>query len=156
MEIQKIILDDIEDEETTLGLVRLAKQIADYELFFHINRINSFHFERIEDLVTQGTYYTYQHTVFKGYHRDSKTCFHFISNKSSQCFQKKEITELFTNEQNFNFLINHFTETDFIIKSSDKFTDFSLILLPENLTFQIQEIQLSSTSELYQMLQYYE
>lgn len=36
------------------------------------------------------------------------------------------------------------------------FADFSLILLPENLVFQIQEYLLSSDEELYQLIQYYE
>ena len=34
--------------------------------------------------------------------------------------------------------------------------DFSVILLPENLVFQIQEYLLSSDEELYQLIQYYE
>lgn len=156
MEIQKIILDDSEDDEISIGLVRLAKQMPDYEFFFLINRMNSFCFKRIDDLVTEGIYYSYHYPVFEGYSKDTKDCFHFISNRSSQSIQKKEITELFSDEQDFNFLLNNFQEADYIIKSSEKFPDFSLILLPENLTFQIQEIPLSSNEELYQTLQYYE
>ena len=156
MEIQKFILDDFEDDEITIGLLRLAKQVPDFELFFKINAINNFCFSRIEDLKIVGEYYDYFFSVFEGYSVNSKSCFRFISNKSWKSIQKKEVTELFSNEHNIKLLLENNADIDYIIKSSDKFADFSLILLPENLTFSLQEITISSDTELYQTIQYYE
>lgn len=150
------MLDETDDGEITIGLIRLLKKLPDHEFFFQINRINSFCFERIEDLIVEGFYYTYHFPVFEGYCKESKTRYHFFSNKSSESFKKREITELFTDEQNIKFLLNNFQDVNYIVKNSDVFSDFSLILLPENLTTPIQDFSLSSENELYQMIQYYE
>lgn len=156
MEIQKFILDDFETDDITVGLVRLAKQIPDFEFFFRVNEVNSFTFSRIEDLVLEGNYYSYAFPVFEGYSKVEKTCFRFISNRSSESRLKKEITELFTDEQNIKLLLNNHPDIDYIIKTSDKIADFSLILLPENIAFATQELVLENDSELYQTIQYYE
>ena len=49
-----------------------------------------------------------------------------------------------------------FTFMEYILHSSEQFPDFSVILLPENLVFPIQDYTLSSDEELYQIIQYYE
>lgn len=157
MEVQKLYdLDDIEFEDITIGLVRLAKNIPDHEFFFKINRSNDFKFSRIKDLVFNGIYYDYYFPRFEGYHRFTKTCFTFISNKSSASKQKKLQTELFSEEENIKFLLNNHTEVEYILHSPEQFPDFSVILLPENLVFPIQDYNLSSDEELYQIIQYYE
>ena len=156
MEVQKFILDDLEEAEITVGLLRLAKDIADYEFFFHTNRINSFCFCRVDDLVVHGAYYDFFFPVFEGYSKDSKTCYRFIGNKSTESIQKKEITELFAEEQNIKLLLNNQPDIDYIITTSDNIADFSLILLPENLAFAIQEYPVTSESEFFHIIQYYE
>ncbi len=156
MEIQRIILDDTDTEEVTIALVRMAKEMLDFEFFFHVNKINTFSFQRINDVIVEGDYFRYFFPVFEGYSKETQTCYRFISNKSSESFQKKEINELFIEEQNVKYLLNNFHDTDYIISSSDSLNEFSVILLPENLTFQIQEILLTSDEELYHILQYYE
>ena len=157
MKTKKLLLDiEDDDEEITLGLVRLAKEVPDYELFYQINSINSFQFSRIEDFVYHGFYYDYYFPRFQTYHTESKICIHFISNKSTHFLQKKISTELFSGEQETKYLLDHFQDVDYIIKTSEPFNDFSLILLPENLMFQIQDFTLSSEEELYHIFQYYE
>ncbi|MCU7615463.1 IPExxxVDY family protein [Chryseobacterium sp. GMJ5] len=157
MEIQKLYdIDDIECEDITIGLVRLAKHIPDHEFFFRINEKNNLNFSRIEDFVFHGSYFNYYFPRFEAYHKFTKTCFTFISNKSSESSQKKIQTELFSEEENIKFLLNNQTEVEYIIHSSEQFPDFSVILLPENLVFPIQDYQLSSEEELYQIIQYYE
>jgi hypothetical protein len=47
-------------------------------------------------------------------------------------------------------------DVDFIIYAKDSFADFSLILLPNNILFQIQDFSLNPKTELYKLLQYYE
>lgn len=157
MEIQKLYdLDDIEFEDIAIGLVRLAKNIPAHEFFYKINQTNNLNFSRKKDVVFHGDYYEYFFPRFEAYHKFSKTCFTFISNKSSESKQKKVQTELFTEEENIKFLLNNQVDVEYILHSSEQFPDFSVILLPENLVFPIQDYTLSSDEELYQIIQYYE
>ncbi|NIF03883.1 IPExxxVDY family protein [Chryseobacterium sp. Tr-659] len=157
MEIQKLYdLDDIEFEDIAIGLVRLAKDIPAHEFFYKINQTNNLSFSRKKDFVLHGDYYDYFFPRFEAYHKYSKTCFTFISNKSSESKQKKVQTELFTQEENIKFLLNNQVDVEYILHSSEQFPDFSVILLPENLVFPIQDYTLSSDEELYQIIQYYE
>ncbi|MET3035244.1 IPExxxVDY family protein [Chryseobacterium sp. NRRL B-14859] len=157
MEIQKLYdLDDIEFEDIAIGLVRLAKDIPAHEFFYKINQSNNLNFSRKKDLVFHGDYYDYFFPRFEAYHKFSKTCFTFISNKSSESKQKKVQTELFTEEENIKFLLNNQVDVEYILHTSEQFPDFSVILLPENLVFPIQDYTLSSEEELYQIIQYYE
>ncbi|UOU99786.1 IPExxxVDY family protein [Chryseobacterium daecheongense] len=157
MEIQKLYdIDDIEFEDITIGLVRLVKNIPDHEFFYKINKNSDLTFSRIKDLVYHGYYYDYYFPRFEAYHKFTKTCFTFISNQSSESKQKKQQTELFSEEENIKFLLNNQVEVEYILHSSEQFPDFSVILLPENLVFPIQDYTLSSDEELYQIIQYYE
>lgn len=156
MKTQKFTLEIEEDDEITLGLVRLIKEIPDYELFHHFNVLNTFKFKRIADLIFRGKYYDYHFPRFEAFHHDTKVCLHFISNQSSESFQKKISTELFNSEGDKKYLLEHFPDVNYIIKTSEPFADFSVILLPENLVFQIQDFTLSPSEELYQLIQYYE
>lgn len=157
MEIQKLYdTDDIEFEDIAIGLVRLAKNVFDHEFFFKINQSNDLNFSRIDDLVFHGSYYDYYFPRFEAYHKFTKTCFTFISNKSTESKQKKIQTELFAEEENIKFLLNNQVDVEYILHSSEQFPDFSVILLPENLVFPIQDYTLSSDEELYQIIQYYE
>ncbi|QQV01948.1 MULTISPECIES: IPExxxVDY family protein [Chryseobacterium] len=157
MEVQKLYdFDETEFEDITIGLVRLAKHIPDHEFFFRINLINDLKFSRISDLVYNGLYYDFSFPRYEAYHKHTKTCFTFISNKSSESKQKKLQTELFSEEDNIKFLLNNHPEVEYILHSSEQFPDFSVILLAENLVFPIQDYKLSSEEELYQIIQYYE
>lgn len=156
MKTQKFTLEIDEDDEITLGLVRLVKEVPDYELFFHLNELNPFKFTRISDLIFHGEYYDYHFPRFEAYHQDSKICIHFIKNLSTHSIQKKKSTELFNTEEDTRYLLGNFPDVDYLIKTSEPFGDFSVILLPENLMFQIQDFQLSPIEELYQLIQYYE
>jgi hypothetical protein len=157
LEIQKLYdLDDIEFEDITIGLVRLAKDIPAHEFFYKINQSKNLIFSRKKDLVFHGAYFDYFFPRYEAYHKFSKTCFTFISNKSSESKQKKVQTELFTEEENIKFLLNNQVDVEYILHSSEQFPDFSVILLPENLVFPIQDYTLSSDEELYQIIQYYE
>ncbi|MBB4807551.1 hypothetical protein HNP38_002857 [Chryseobacterium defluvii] len=157
MEIQKLYdADEIEFEDITIGLVRLAKTVPDHEFFYKINQNNDLKFSRIKDLIFHGLYYDYYFPRFEAYHKFTKTCFTFISNRSSESKQKKQQTELFSEEENIKFLLNNQAEVEYILHSSEQFPDFSVILLPENLVFPVQEYTLSSEEELYQIIQYYE
>jgi hypothetical protein len=157
LEIQKLYdIDDIEFEDITIGLVRLAKNIPDHEFFYKVNQNNDLTFKRIEDVILHRSYYDYFFSRFEAYHKFTKTCFTFISNRSSESKQKKLQTELFSEEENIKFLLNNQVEVQYILHSSEQFPDFSVILLPENLVFPIQDYTLGSEEELYQIIQYYE
>ena len=79
-----------------------------------------------------------------------------ISNRSDEGHNKKEVTELFGEESNVKLLLNQYQDVDFIVKTSDYYPDFSLILLPETLAFQIQKIDIDHGHDLFQTIQYYE
>ena len=156
MKSLKLFLDAEDEEELTLALVRLSKKTAPHEFFFEVNHLSGSQFQRISDLEITGTYYNYFHARFEAYHKETKTCFQFLANASHHSINKKEVTELFTEEQSVNYLLPIHKDVDYLLKTSDTFADFSLILLPENLVFPLQEILLSSQEELYQLIQYYE
>ncbi len=156
MKTQKFTLEIDEDDTITLGLVRLVKEVADYELFYHINELNDFKFKRISDLIFQGVYFDYHFARFEAFHHDSKICIHIIANRSHHSIQKKKITELFNTEEDTKYILGNSPDVDYLIKTSEPFGDFSVILLPENLMFQIQDFPLSPNEELYQLIQYYE
>ncbi len=142
--------------DTNIGLIRLAKPIQEHELFFFINEINTFKFKRVDDIQVKGKYFDYFFSRYQAYDTSSKNCFSFISNKSIISIEKKIQNQLFSDELNIKFLLNLHQDVDYILTNSDMFAEFSLILLPENYVFQIQEYPLSSEKELYQLIQYYE
>lgn len=153
---QKLILDFDEDPAMNLGLLRLAKNVPAHEFFFHANNLNPFCLSRIEDLVVSGRYFSYSFPVFAGYDSENKTCLHFFANRSAASHEKEVQSELFTDEQDVKFLIDRHHDTDYIIKTTDPVSDFSVISLPASLSFAIQEYPLPPEDELYHILQYYE
>ena len=157
MEIQKLY-DDKEwiHDDVSIGIIRLVSKIPNYQFFYQLNITNDLEFTRIQDLIIEGEYYTYFFPRFETYQKSSKTCFTIISNKSSESIEKKKPTELFVQEDNIKFLLNNHHDADYIIKTNEEYPDFSVILLPENLAFTIQDYILSSEDELYLTLQYYE
>lgn len=70
--------------------------------------------------------------------------------------RKKTSNELFSQAEEIKFLMPKNRDVDFIIYAKDSFADFSLILLPNNILFQIQDFSLNPKTELYKLLQYYE
>ncbi len=152
----KLFLDDEDEEDLSLGLIRLVKNLPGYEFFYHINSINESKFNRIDDLIKVGLYYDYAHARFETFHFETKTCIQIISNKSISTTKKKEQLELFSHEEEFNYLLPLHKDVGYIIKTSDNINDFSLILTPENIMFSIQNFQLSPDDELYKLIQYYE
>ncbi len=157
MKIKKQFLKLEEDHtEIVIGLIRLIKTIPEHELFFMLNQRNDFNFKRIGDIKIEGEHYDHFFSRYQAYDRFTRNCYHFISNKSITSVQKKIQNELFSDESNIKFLLNLHQDVDYLLTNSDMFADFSLILLPENFVFQIQEYPLSSEEELYQLIQYYE
>lgn len=157
MKIKKQYLKLEEDySEISIGLIRLTRPIPEHELFFHINKINNFQFKRLSDILIRGEYFDHFFSRYQAYDRSTKNCYNFISNKSIVSLKKKEQNQLFSDESNVKFLLNLHEDVDYLLTNSDMFGDFSLILLPENFTFHIQEYPLSSEEELYQLIQYYE
>jgi len=157
LRIKKQFLKLEEDfPEITVGLIRLTKPIPENELFFNINKINTFYFRRIDDIKTNGEYFNHCFSRYQAYDGYSENHYHIISNKSVFSEENKMQNQLFSEESNVKFLLNLHQDVDYILTNSDMFADFSLILLPENLIFQIQEFSLSSDTELYQLIQYYE
>lgn len=148
---KKIFLELEEDSPVTIGLIRQNKRLADYEMLFEINKANFFQFYRTEDL----KYKKFSFSKFESYHPETKTCYQIVANKSAPS-KRKTSNELFSQAEEIKFLMPKNKDVDFIIYAKDSFPDFSLILLPENIFFQIQNFLLNPKTELYKLLQYYE
>ena len=151
MKNKKIFIDLEDDEPMDIGLLRLAKKLPDHEIFFEINKINPFQFVRTDDLKIK----QFCFTKFEGYHKETKNCYSIVSNKSAP-LRKKTDNELFAQTEEIKFLMPKNKDVDYIIYAKDSFKDFSLILLPENIMFQIQDFSLQPNSELYKLINYYE
>ncbi|SKB71501.1 hypothetical protein SAMN05660477_00761 [Soonwooa buanensis] len=156
MKSKKLFLDFEEEECIDVGLVRIASNLPHFEVFFHLNNSNTFNLKRSEDIVFEGVYNDYFFECYEAYDKSNKNCWKLISNKSISTIFKKEQSQLFQDEEDVKFLLNDHHDVDYIVKSSDSFADFSVILLPEKLFFPIQEFELSADTELYQIIQYYE
>lgn len=87
---KKIFLELEDDEAINIGLIRQAKRLPDYEMFFEINKLNSFNFCRINDL----KYKKFNFPKFETYHPETKTCYHIVANKSIP-IRKRPITSFF-------------------------------------------------------------
>lgn len=142
-------MDD--DEPINIGLLRLIKKLPDYEMFFEMNKLNTYKFSRIEDLKVKKFYFS----RFQTYHPETKTIYQVLSNKSAPV-RKKTSNELFAQAEEIKYLMPKNKDADFIIYAKDSIPEFSLFLLPENILFQIQEFSLEPQNELYKLIQYYE
>lgn len=157
MEVQKLYdFDEIEFEDITVSLVRLVKSIPDHEFFYKLNQINNLCFSRIDDLIYECPDDKYHFPRYQAYHTITKTYFTFICNKSSDQIFRKSKKNVFGYEENVKFLLNNQREVEYILHSSEQFPDFFVISLPENLVFPLQDYNLNSNEELYQIIQYYE
>lgn len=142
-------MDD--EEPINIGLIRLAKKVPDYEMFFEINKLNSFNFCRTDDLKLK----KFCFTKYEAYHPETKTCYQIIANKSIPK-KKKTANELFPQADEIKFLMPKNKDVEYIIYAKDSFPDFSLILFPENILFKIQDYSVEPQQELYKLIQYYE
>ena len=148
---KKIFLELEEDEPINIGLIRQAKRLPDYEMFFEINKVNSFNFYRIDDI----KYKKFSFPKFETYHPENKTCFQIIANKSIPK-RKNTTNELFAQAEEIKFLMPKHKDVEYIMYAKDSFPDFSLILWPENTISQIEDFSVQPQQELYKLLQYYE
>lgn len=156
MKTKKLLFDvDDDDEALDIGLLRLTKNIPEHELFFHINRHHSLSFTRIADIVSYGTFYHRHFSCFETFYREGAVCLRCISNTAHRSDLQKESTELFSDECQ-DLLLPQYPDVDYILTASEPIDDFSVILQAEKFLFPIQEYSLSSDTELYTLIQYYE
>lgn len=144
--------DDFEDIE--IGVLKIDKPYTDHEFFYLLNKLNNCHFYKEEDLIIKRKFYTYFHSVFKGYQEDTHTSLTFISNQSYHTIKEKEITELFT-EPIVNHLLKNEEFNGFLIKTKPLSTDFSLLLLPDNVE-PIKVHDIDATQDIYYEIESYE
>lgn len=153
-----LLLDDDENEEFSIGLIRSVVRMEAHELFYHINLLNEkIKFSRQDDFCIEDDFCIFKHLVFSTYHPELKCKIHIISNKSIDKIEKKNIQgSLFYESINVNYLLPFHKDVDYLVKISDNIADFSVFLLPEKLLFQIQRFVLEPTHELYHIIQNYE
>jgi hypothetical protein len=155
---QKTILQldcDTADELLFIGLVTCVQNFQDFSFFYKLNSANTFFFERKKDIVVYGKYFDYYFPVFEAFCENTQTVFRFFSNQSSHRIQKKEVTELFI-EENENLMLINKQNIRYITTCSYSSSNFSLILQPETNLFQMESIAISSSDELFHIIQNYE
>lgn len=155
MKNKKFILE-AEEEERRVGLLRLAHRMEDYEFFFKLNRINPFKFSRLEDVEMDDYSLVYQFARYQTYDEATRTIYSFVANKSHHAQKKTDVIDLFSDLYEPMYIFPQYPEVDYILLIKDVFTKFSVILLPEQLTFPLQEVVLSPEQKFYQTIQYYE
>ncbi|AQY21813.1 IPExxxVDY family protein [Riemerella anatipestifer] len=156
MKDNKIFLD-LEEEEISIGLLRLSRKIQDCELFFNINLLNSFKFSREKDFILKKGGRLYLFVQYQTYDEITKCTYTFIANKYYDTrLEDRGHYDLFSNLVEEVYLLPEYRDVDYILLTKDFLYDFSVILLPSSLVFPIQEISLSPEQELYQTIQYYE
>lgn len=155
MKNQKLFLEEEEVESLHIGLLRQVVDLPPHEFFFRINQGKSLSFSRVKDLSVENTYFHHSHLVYEACDENLKNSLRFIKNKSSDTKKIREITELFIEEETENYLIP-MKDVDYLVKTSDNIDDFSVISLPKNMTFGIQNYSIDSEETLYQLIQYYE
>lgn len=149
---KKIFLDFDDEEPLKIGLIQLAKNIKVSEFFFKINNINNSPFVRVNDFTITKKKQQFSFQQFKNDFNNTGYPYHIISNKSFEQKIKENRDSLFDESYAVQYLIENQRNIDFIIKTNDIYPDFSLILYPENSIFQIQEIEITTQSILYQYL----
>lgn len=149
------LLDFDDFEELSIGFLPISSTVIEHELFYTLNKINNFYFKRVADLVYEGTYYDYYHSVFVANQKSSKTLLMLIANQSYDIIQKQEITELFVDEQNVNFLLKNRLSSGYLIQTTPISDDFSLILLPEG-SSSIEKLNINPSQKLYHLIETYE
>ena len=140
------LFNDTDNEPISIGLARLVKFLQPHILFFQINSQKNMRYQRKRDLEVFSEYYRYDHIVFEAHQPNWKNKILFI----------KEIDRLFVEETEDNYLLDKYTDVEYLVKTSNNIRNFSLISLPENLFFQIQPYELEPDNELYKIIQYYE
>lgn len=151
MKNKKLFLELDDDEPMNIGLIRLTKKIPNYEVFFEINKLNSFQFYRTDDLTEDN----FSFSKFETYHPETKTLYRVLANKSAP-LKQKTTDELFSQTEEIKFLLPKNKDVEYIIYAKDSIPDFSLFLLPENILHPIQDYSLPPQNELYKLIQYYE
>jgi len=156
LKTQKLILEPEYNDHINIGLIRLLENIPRHEFFYKLNIKNHSHFTRIDDFKIEKNYFDYFHTRFETYSQHLKSYLHIIENKSITSIEKQKSLELFSDEGIDNYLIPENPDINYIIKSEELFDDFSLILLPEEISQPLEIINLEPDSELHTLFQYYE
>ncbi|NAW51304.1 IPExxxVDY family protein [Elizabethkingia argentiflava] len=149
---KKIRLDCNDCEPINIGLIRLKHPIPAHLFFFKINRYTAFPFYRIENFMTRNAAIEYEFLCMQAQDEKSENIYQIIANKS---FVKRNNTalNLFEGVADQSYLLEDYQDVDFLIKTKDSYPDFSLILLPENAIFPIQEYQIQPNELIYQYIQ---
>lgn len=149
-------MDDDAAEGISVGLLRLSKQLPPHEFFYHFNCANrQIYLKRIKDLKNIGRDYSSSHLRMEGYHREPRCQVQFIENRASESQVFEHQGNLFSDGADVNFLLPMHPDVDFVVRTTDNLDDFSLILLPEGLTFSIQNFQIDAGS-LSDLIQFYD
>ena len=152
MKNNKIFLD-FEEEEILIGLIKLKQQISHHELFFKVNQLNLFNFYRANDLMAEDYFRHYKFPKFETYDEITQAKFTIFANKSFWSETKQTSpNELFQQGDEEKHFIDK--EVDYIIFSKNGWYYFSYINFTQYWFDSLEEFQLYSEHELYQIIIY--
>jgi hypothetical protein len=153
---KKLFLDTVEEEAITVGLIKLAHHLPCHEVFFKINQLNFFQFCRMEDIMVENQNHLYHFPRFEAYDCGTQTSFVLIANMPDRVEKVQEHFELFDGADENKYLLSSVKDIDYIVTSQEECADFSVIQLPQDLIFEIQEYSINPNEDLYQLIHYYE
>jgi hypothetical protein len=112
-----------------------------------------FNFYRADDLRAEDTFRSYKFPKFETYDELTQAKFTIFANKSFWSETKQTSpNELFQQGDEEKYFIDK--EVDYIIFSKNGWEDFSSINFPQDWVDSVEEFQLSSEHELYQIIIY--
>ena len=155
MKNKSLFLDFDETEDVSVVLVRLKREQPFHELFFKINRLNSFKFFRKNDLEIEDYFGYYNFPIFEAFDRHTQVTFRIIINHSYD-FRRKEkpIEGLFDLLEEEKYFIH--PGINLILFSKEGNCDFSVINLPKELVSSVEEYKLYSEEKLYETILNYD
>lgn len=144
-------MDFDEEEDISVGLIRLKKNIPYHELFFEINQQNTFSFSRKADLRIEDFLGIYYFPIFGAFDELTQAHFTIIANQSCDSERKeKPIEGLFDLIVEEKYFINR--NIDFILFSKENGEDFTTLNLPKKSVFPMEIYTLNLGEELYQII----
>ena len=147
MKNKSLFLDFDETEDVSVVLVRLKREQPFHELFFKINRLNSFKFFRKNDLEIEDYFGYYNFPIFEAFDRHTQVTFRIIINHSYD-FRRKE--------KPIEGLFDLLEEEKYFIHPGINLILFSVINLPKELVSSVEEYKLYSEEKLYEIILNYD
>lgn len=144
----------MEEENISVGLIKLRKDIPYQELFFKINQLNPFNFTRKKDLQIEDNFGKYDFPIYEAFNEMTRSHFVVLVNKPCAIYQQETDEKSLFDLIETKYLLK--PEITLIIFAKEIWEDFSVINTPTEWVQDLQEYSLSQKEELYHIILNYE